>query len=92
MLAAGMDTSIEAFLLASYYKYLVQARTESGEAIDIVEPHLGPADAALLQNCTPEGFLSLSCFAPLHLVKYPAFVEKYLSFVSLDVAQGLKML
>ena len=92
MLAAGMDTSIEAFLLASYYKYLALGRTEAGEAIDIVEPHLGDADADLLRSCTPEGFLSLSCFAPLHLKDYPDFVKKYTLFVSLDVAQGLEIL
>lgn len=92
MLAAGMDTSIEAFLLASYYKYLALGHTESGEAIEISEPHLGAEDAALLRSCTPETFLSLSCFAPLQLQKYPDFVKKYLSFVSLNTSQGLEIL
>ena len=92
MLDSGMDTSIEAFLLASYYKYLVKARTEAGEPIDICEPHLGEADAALLRDCTPESFLALSCFSPLKLQDNPEFVKKYLSFVSLSVKQGLDRL
>ena len=92
MLAAGMDTSIEAFLLASYYKYLVKARTEAGEPIDICEPHLGHDDAALLPNCTPEEFLRLSPFAQLKLWDNLEFFKKYLSFIPLSIARGLEIL
>ena len=40
MLQDGKDISIEAFLIAVYCKYLIGARTESGENIAISEPHI----------------------------------------------------
>lgn len=92
MLSDRKDTSIEAFLLASYYKYLVLGRTEAGETIDIFEPHLGPADAELLKGCTPESFLRLSTFAPLELESCQDFMQKYLSFCKQTVAEGLEAL
>lgn len=89
MLRDGKDTSIEAFLLASYWKYLAGARTELGEKIDIFEPHITEEDKALVASCGPEEFLRLSSFAALDLAADAGFMEKYLRFCSLSTSEGL---
>lgn len=92
MLQDGKDISIEAFLIAVYCKYLVGARTESGEDIAISEPHLTPADKMLISGGSPVEFLKISPFASLELDRYPVFMEKYERFYGMSVAEGLKVL
>ncbi len=92
MLRDGRDCSIEAFLLASYYKYLSGKRDEAGEPIEVFEPHLKTEDGTLLEGCTPESFLGLSPFAGLPLRQDRAFMEAYLGFAALSVAEGLERL
>ncbi len=96
MLRDGRDTKRLAFLIASYAKYLVTARTESGEAIDIFEPHVTAADSALLEriggDSSPDalnGFLSLSAFDSLGLRDNADFLRQYRLFCRLSVAEGL---
>lgn len=90
MLRDGRDTTIEAFLIASYYKYLCFARTEAGEAIEIFEPHMSEQDKAVIAKATPEAFLRLSPFAGLAFDD--AFMAKYREFCSLTVAAGISRL
>lgn len=97
MLRDGRDTKRLAFLIASYAKYLVTARTESGEAIDIFEPHVTAADSALLEriggDSSPDaldGFLSLSAFDSLGLRDNADFLRQYRLFCRLSVAEGLE--
>ncbi len=89
MLAGGKDTIRLAFLLASYYKYLKFARTESGEKIDIYEPHLTAQDKKILGGESTLGFFDLSPFAELNLRNYPSFVDQYKYFVEHSVAVDL---
>jgi mannitol 2-dehydrogenase len=89
MLADGKDTKRLAFLLASYYKYLKYKCTESGEKIDIFEPHLTAKDKEILAGVSsnslavesPLNFFDLSPFAELNLRDYPSFVDQYEFFV-----------
>ena len=92
MLQDGKDISIEAFLIAVYCKYLIGARTESGENIAISEPHITPADRKLILGGSPAEFLKISPFVSLGLDKYPVFMEKYEQFYAMQVAEGLKVL
>lgn len=92
MLQDGKDISIEAFLIAVYCKYLIGARTESGENIAISEPHITPADRKLISGGSPAEFLKISPFVSLELDKYPVFMEKYEQFYAMQVAEGLKVL
>ena len=69
MLQDGKDISIEAFLIAVYCKYLIGARTESGENIAISEPHITPADRKLISGGSPAEFLKISPFVSLGLDK-----------------------
>lgn len=92
MLRDGKDISIEAFLIAVYCKYLVGARTESGENITIFEPHITPADKMLIAEGIPIDFLKISPFVSLGLDEYPVFMEKYGQFYAMSVAEGLKVL
>lgn len=81
MLQDGKDISIEAFLIAVYCKYLIGARTESGENIAISEPHITPADRKLISGGSPAEFLKISPFVSLGLDKYPVFMESMSSFM-----------
>jgi len=92
MLQDGKDISIEAFLIAVYCKYLIGARTESGENIAISEPHITPADRKLISGGSSAEFLKISPFVSLGLDKYPVFMEKYEQFYAMQVAEGLKVL
>lgn len=51
MLRDGHDTCRLAFLTASYAKYLIWARDESGKHIDLFEPHVSEEDNALIARC-----------------------------------------
>jgi len=51
MLRDSRDTVRLAFLIASYAKYLIFKCTESGEAIDVSEPHITEKDKALVEAC-----------------------------------------
>ncbi len=90
MLRDGRDTTIEAFLLASYCKYLCTSKTESGEAIDIFEPHITEEDRKTVACADPDKFLSLSPFAGLALGGNTAFMDNYHKFAKLSTAEGLK--
>ena len=92
MLRDGKDTAIEAFLLASYCKYLVNARTEAGEAIDIFEPHITDDDKKIVAAGSKDEFLSLSPFAELKLAEVASFKQQYDAFFAMTVADGLKEL
>ena len=92
MIAAGKDTRRLAFLLASYYKYLRYAKTESGEVIDVFEPHITDNDRIILADDSSIGFFELSPFAALELRNYPLFAVQYLNFVKHSVAEGLETL
>lgn len=89
LLADGKDTAIEAFLIASYWKYLVGARTEAGEAIDRFEPHATETDRQLMEGCSPHDFLAISPLYGLHLAQQRAFVEQYDWFCAHSIAEGL---
>lgn len=91
MLACGKDTRRLAFLLASYYKYLKYERTESGEIIDIFEPHITPGDKEILEVESPLRFFELSPFAALGLMNYPLFVDQYKYFVEHSAGEGLDL-
>ncbi len=90
IITAGKDTRRLAFLLASYYKYLKNGKTESGEVIDIFEPHITDNDKIIMEDDSTLGFLKLSSFAALELSNYPLFVVQYLYFVKHSVAEGLE--
>ena len=92
MLRDGKDTSIEAFLIAAYCKYLMGGKTESGEVIDIFEPHITADDKAILAKNSHIEFLKVSPFECLNLVKNSAFMEKYNQFYAMSIADGLKTL
>lgn len=92
MLQDGKDISIEAFLIASYGKYLMGAHTESGEAIPVFEPHIADSDRALIAEGSPDEFLKITPFAALNLEQYPVFMEQYKRFYALSVADGLRVL
>ena len=97
MLRDGRDTERLAFLVASYAKYLMEARTEAGEVIDIFEPHITDEDKALVAagaalGRSPEAadkFLGLSPFKELPLRDNAAFMQKYHDFYGKTVAAGL---
>lgn len=93
MLKDAKDISIEAFLIAVYCKYLVGARTETGETITIFEPHITNADKELIAaGCSPIDFLNISPLAQLKLGEYPIFVDRYMQFYGMSVAEALKSL
>lgn len=92
MLQDGKDISIEAFLIAAYGKYLMGARTESGEEIAVFEPHITASDRELIAEGSPDAFLRISPFAALELDRNPDFVEKYKRFYALSMADGLQIL
>lgn len=89
MLREGRDCRIEAFLLASYFKYLCLGHTEDGEIIDIFEPHITDKDKETIASGDPDAFLSLSPFESLKLESQPEFVSEYHQFIAESVAQGL---
>ena len=92
MLQDGKDISIEAFLIAAYGKYLMGARTESGEEIAVFEPHITASDREFIAEGSPDAFLRISPFAALELDRNPDFVEKYKRFYALSMADGLQIL
>ncbi len=92
IITAGKDTKRLAFLLASYYKYIKYGKTESGELIDIFEPHITDNDKIILEDDSDLEFFNLSPFATLELSKYPLFVVQYVYFVKHSVAEGLETL
>ncbi|MDD2289505.1 MAG: mannitol dehydrogenase family protein [Bacteroidales bacterium] len=91
MLVDGKDTRRLAFLLASYYKYLKYERTESGEKIEIFEPHITAKDKEILAGESTIRFFELSPFAELSLSNYPKFVDQYKYFVEHSVGEGLDL-
>lgn len=92
MVADGKNTAIEAFLIASYYKYLCSKRTESGEEIIVDEPHMEEKDRQIIAEGSASGFLKLSPFDSLELEKNQAFMKYYERFCNQTVAQVLKEL
>ena len=97
MLRDGHDISRLAFLIASYAKYLIFRRTESGQPIEVFEPHITSEDEALLSGCADasgvsDSFLDLSPFKALRLQDNPSFMTDYHRFCSMSVADGLAAL
>ena len=92
MLRDGKDTRREAFLIASYCKYLQQGRTENGEEIEIFEPHLTERDKEIISSDDPVQFLGLSPFVGLSLADNGDFLKNYREFLDLSVAGGLELL
>lgn len=97
MLRDGHDVSRLAFLIASYAKYLIFKRTESGQPIEVFEPHITSEDEALLSGCADasgvsDSFLDLSPFKALRLQDNPSFMTDYHRFCSMSVADGLAAL
>lgn len=90
MLRDGKDISREAFLIASYCKYLQGARTENGESIEIFEPHLTDKDKEIICSADKIRFLGLSPFKCLNLQESTDFMGKYSEFLKLSVAEGLR--
>lgn len=89
MLRDGADTVRLSLHFANYFKYVSLAVTESGEAIDVDEPHITEADAAILAKKDPVAFLEASPFSKLKLASRAKFLEDYLWFVNHSVAEGL---
>ncbi|NCB18939.1 MAG: mannitol dehydrogenase family protein [Bacteroidia bacterium] len=89
MIATGMEVKRLAFLLASYYKYLKYGKTETGEIIEIFEPHITDSDKLILDSESRLGFFELSPFASLGLRNHPAFAVQYVYFAEHSVAEGL---
>lgn len=92
MIRGGKDLSRPAFLIASYCKYLMGARTESGEEIVIFEPHLSDRDRQIIASGDPMAFLGLSAFSSLALAECSAFAEQYKNFLNISVSEGLRKL
>ena len=92
MLRDGKDTRREAFLIASYCKYLQQGRTENGEEIEIFEPHLTERDKEIISSDDPVQFLGLSPFVGLSLADNGDFLKNYREFLDLSVSGGLELL
>lgn len=86
------DSSRFAFLIASYCKYIVKGKTESGEKIEIFEPHITDEDKKIITAGSYMDFLGLSPFKGLELRNNMHFVAKYELFYSNNVAEGLDML
>jgi mannitol 2-dehydrogenase len=86
------DFTIEAFLIASYAKYMRFGKTEAGIPIEIFEPHITEKDHLILTKGNAVEFLQLSCFAPLKLASHNRFLDAYLRFYSVSVSEGLKKL
>ena len=76
MLQDGKDISIEAFLIAVYCKYLIGARTESGENIAISEPHITPADRKLISGGSPARVLEDITFCVIGTGQIPCVYGK----------------
>lgn len=89
MLVEGRDITREAFLIASYRKYLRASLLES--AFDIFEPCMTEKEKALICSSEPTDFFRLKPFKDLGLCRYEDFMEKYLLFDSVSVAKGLEM-
>lgn len=92
MLRDGRNVEIEAFLLAAYRRYLADKRTDSGEAIEIFEPHMTPEDRALVESGSPADFLRVAPFAELGLGDCPAFMRPYMAYSVASIDAGLKLL
>lgn len=92
MIADGRNTAIEAFLIASYYKYLCGKRTESGEEIVVDEPHMEESDRQIIAEGSARHFLELSPFAQLHLERCEEFIGNYDRFCKMNVSDAIKMI
>lgn len=87
MLAEGRYIDRVAFLLASYRKYLRGSVCD--EAYEIFEPCMTSDDKALICSANAIDFLMLPPFKELDLEKNVEFTEKYLHYISQDVAEAL---
>lgn len=92
MLRDGADTIRMSLHFANYFKYVSLAVTESGEAIDVDEPHMTEADAAIIALKDPVAFLTVSPFREFDLAGNSKFMEDYLWFVNHSVAESMKRL
>lgn len=89
VLRDGRDISRFAFLIASYFKYLTFARTESGEAIAIAEPHMTESDLAIIASCSSWRFLEISPLESLRLEVHEDFMNRYGHYCESSVDRGL---
>lgn len=92
VIAAGKDTKRLAFLLASYYKYLKNKKTESGEVIQIFEPHINVRDKIILADESRLAFFKFSPFEALGLRNHSSFAAQFVYFIEHSVAEGLEAL
>lgn len=94
MLRDSRDTVRLAFLIASYAKYLIGGHTESGEQIDIFEPHITEEDKELVAACAKlsgvsEAFAATSSTEHLPSTALPEGAA--LGFLGLSPFAGLNL-
>ena len=90
LLARGADPSRSALLLACFRLYLM-GRDGNGAALEVLEPHFGDADRALLDPADPLTLLETAPFAALGLRQSPAFTDAYLRLAALIDAHGIRI-
>ena len=76
LLARGGDTRREAFLIASYQRFLT-GQDDDGASFPVGEPTLSAADLAQLRNSDGLGILRAAPFAPMNLTQHPGFVRNF---------------
>ena len=92
MFNKGKDTIRLAFHFANYYKYLIRAVTESGESINIEEPHMTAEDKAIISGGDMREFFKLSPYKNVDFLSQKEFICNFERFVSLSVSEGLEII
>ncbi|MFV0406884.1 MAG: mannitol dehydrogenase family protein [Propioniciclava sp.] len=82
LLAAGADIKREAFLLACYQRYLVEARDDQGDALEVTEPSLRTEDRESIPGPDGLGVLRLEALAALGLDQHQGFVSSFRQMVA----------
>lgn len=89
LLAQGRDPRRLALLVATFRAY-VAGRDDADEPFEVLEPHLGAGDAALLASPDPLDALGAAPFAAWGLAEDPAFVEHYLALAETLRTRGAR--
>ncbi len=88
MVENGADLTRVAYLIAAYRQYLKFSKDDQGQAFEVAEPWMNPADEALIASDEPLDFLALSAFSSTDLKASEAFVSLYLEMVAAIAADG----
>ncbi len=88
MLQEEAELKRVAYLIASYRHYLKVMVDDKGQAYEVAEPWMNPADEALIASDCPLEFLGLSAFQAIELKAHAGFCSCYTQMVASIAQKG----